>query len=93
MKRRILEIRKRIDRLDDELLELLLGRLKLGQEIGRVKLELGLPATDVKREEEIIERVVNLAEGRIAREEIEKIFSAIMETTRRTQELQTDVTE
>ena len=93
MKRRILEIRKRIDRLDDELLELLLRRLKLGQEIGRVKLELGLPTTDVKREEEIIERVINLAEGRIAREDIEIIFSAIMETTRRTQELQTDLTE
>ena len=46
MDNRITEIRKEIDRFDDELLGLLIKRLKLGKEIGEVKREIGKDDTN-----------------------------------------------
>jgi len=51
------ELRKRIDKVDLELLKLLKERTKLVSEILEVKKKLGLPFKDVKREKEILERV------------------------------------
>ena len=56
-KRRLEILRKRIDGLDDRLLELLAERLGLASELAEIKQKLGLPVRDEERERKIMERV------------------------------------
>jgi chorismate mutase/prephenate dehydratase len=51
------EIRSRIDKIDGELVQLLLERLKLAEEIARIKKEQNLPILNTAREREIISRL------------------------------------
>ena len=85
MDNRITEIRKEIDRLDDELLGLLIKRLELGNEIGEVKRAIGKAVTDETREKEIFERLIKKAGSKMAEEDIIEIFSKILEISRKIQ--------
>jgi len=85
MDNRIAEIRKEIDRLDDELLGLLIKRLKLGKEIGEVKREIGKAVADEAREKEIFQRLIKNAESKMAEEDIIEIFSKILGISRKIQ--------
>ena len=85
MDNRIAEIRKEIDRLDDELLGLLIKRLKLGKEIGEVKREIGKAVADEAREKEIFQRLIKNAESKMAEEDVIEIFSKILGISRKTQ--------
>ena len=85
MDNRIAEIRKEIDRLDDELLGVLIKRLKLGKEIGEVKREIGKTVADEAREKEIFQRLIKNAGSKMAEEDIIEIFSKILEISREIQ--------
>ena len=85
MKNRLTEIRKDIDRLDDELLGLLIKRLKLGKEIGEVKREIGKAVADEAREKEIFQRLIKNAGSKMAEEDIIETFSKILEISRKIQ--------
>ena len=85
MKKRLTEIRKDIDRIDDELLGLLIKRLKLGKEIGEVKREIGRVVADEAREKQIFQRLIKNAGSKMAEKDIIEIFSKIMEISRKTQ--------
>ena len=85
MKKRLTEIRKDIDRIDDELLGLLIKRLKLGKEIGEVKREIGKAVTDEAREKEIFQRLIKNAGSKMAEEDVIEIFSKILEISRKIQ--------
>ena len=85
MKKRLTEIRKDIDRLDDELLGLLIKRLKLGKEIGEVKREIGKAVADEAREKEIFQRLIKNAGSKMAEEDVIDIFSKILEISRKIQ--------
>ena len=85
MKKRLTEIRKDIDRIDDELLGLLIKRLKLGKEIGEVKSEIGRVVPDEAREKEIFQRLIKNAESKMAEEDVIEIFSKILEISRKIQ--------
>ena len=85
MDNRIAEIRKEIDRLDDELLGLLIKRLKLGKEIGEVKREIGKAVADEAREKEIFQRLIKNAESKLAEEDVIEIFSKILGISRKIQ--------
>ena len=50
------ELRAQIDKLDDELLELLSRRMRISCEIGRYKKEHGMPIFQAQRYEQILER-------------------------------------
>ena len=54
----IKDIRKKIDEIDDELLELFLKRMKISEEVAKFKIEAGLPVTNTSREREILTKVV-----------------------------------
>lgn len=56
------ELRKRIDRIDREILELLARRVEVAKKIGELKREAGLPIADHEREREVVERGIKLAE-------------------------------
>ena len=85
MDNRISEIRKEIDRLDDELLELLIKRLELGKEIGEVKRAIGKAVTDEAREKEIFQRLIKNAGSKMAEEDVIELFSKILEISRKIQ--------
>lgn len=55
------EHRKRIDRLDDKILDLLAERVKLCHTIGEVKKAQNLPVQDKKREQQVYKRIWDLA--------------------------------
>ena len=85
MKNRLTEIRKDIDRLDDELLGLLIKRLKLGKEIGEVKREIGRVVADEAREKQIFQRLIKNAGSKMDEKDIIEIFSKILGISRKTQ--------
>ena len=85
MDNRIAEIRKEIDKLDDELLGLLIKRLKLGREIGEVKRAIGKAVTDEAREKEIFQRLIKNAGSKMDEKDIIEIFSKILGISRKTQ--------
>lgn len=49
-------LRKEINNLDEKILELIAQRLKTAEEIGAVKIELGLPVIDEEVSSKVIER-------------------------------------
>ena len=85
MKNRLTEIRKDIDRLDDELLGLLIKRLKLGKEIGEVKREIGRVVADEAREKQIFQRLIKNAGSKMDEEDVIEIFSIILKISRKIQ--------
>lgn len=52
------EYRKEINALDDELVKLFVKRMNIAGKIGEVKKQAGLPVLNVKREEEVKERLL-----------------------------------
>jgi len=56
------ELRKRIDEIDRELLALISKRVEIARELGKLKKSRGLPIADHKREEEVIEKGLMLAD-------------------------------
>ena len=85
MKNSLTEIRKDIDRIDDELLGLLIKRLKLGKEIGEVKREIGRVVADEAREKQIFQRLIKNAGSKMDEKDIIEIFSKILGISRKTQ--------
>ena len=75
--------RQEIDALDVELLRLLNQRAAIAGEIAAIKVALGLPAYDAKREEQVLERVVAKNGGPFGDESVRAIFRGIIHETRR----------
>ena len=78
-------LRKDINAIDDELVKLLIRRMETAGKIGSVKKEAGLPVLNVKREEEVKDR---LAEGvpEDFKESVRKLYDAIFSVSREYQE-------
>ena len=58
----LLRLRQSIDNIDAALIHLLAERFKITQDVGRYKAEAGLPAADLGRESEQVDRLRALAE-------------------------------
>ena len=54
------ELRNQIDQIDKEMAVLFEKRMKIVKQIGEYKKENNLPILDKKREEEVIERILNI---------------------------------
>jgi len=76
------ELRKRIDRIDDKLLELLNERIKIVQEVGELKHRTGGAIYRPEREKAIIKRLVQKNEGPLTEAAIEAIFVEIFAVAR-----------
>jgi len=57
MDKRILELRQKIDTLDEEIIQLLKKRMGISKEVGKLKEKLDIPVEDMGREQEIIDAV------------------------------------
>ena len=54
MDKRILELRKKLDGIDEKMLNLLEKRMKIIKSVGKIKSKLNIPIEDMERENEII---------------------------------------
>ncbi len=74
--------RQEIDALDSELLRLLNRRAAIACEIAAIKIALGIPAFDAKRETEVLERITAQNAGPFEDESVRAIFHSIIHETR-----------
>jgi chorismate mutase/prephenate dehydratase len=82
--KQILEVRKKIDIVDRDLLSKLEERFKLANQISKIKIEKNLPLRDKERESEVIRsksKLTNLPEYFVAR-----LFRLIIEESVRQQD-------
>ncbi len=77
--------RKELDRLDQKMLTLLNRRLRITQEIGKIKKGIGKKIYDAKREKEILNRLKRKNRGPLKEGDLKKIFAAIMQVSRKSQ--------
>ena len=74
--------RNEIDRVDQELVELLNRRAHCAIEIGRIKRERGLPIYLPEREREVIQHVVEVNAGPLDAEAVRRLFERIIDESR-----------
>ncbi|MGC9017091.1 MAG: prephenate dehydratase [Caldimicrobium sp.] len=86
MDRELLRLRKQIDKIDEEIVNLLKERLKLATEIGKIKENKKIQAFDLGREKQIIKRILELNQGVFPEETLKLIYSEIIRACRSSQE-------
>ena len=76
----LLELRNEIDKLNDELIPLLLKRMDISRQVAEYKVQNGIPVLNEQRELEILEDVASKCgeQGEV----IKTVFSAIMDASR-----------
>lgn len=77
--------RVQIDEIDDRLLKLLNERAQLAVHISALKAEAEIPARDTNREREVVNRALQTNGGPLDDKAVTKIFSCIINETRRAQ--------
>ena len=77
-KKVIKELRNSIDKIDDQIFDLILKRFDYVEKIGNIKKEMNMPVDDKVREEIIIERLSEKLSTKINYKEIKKIIGPII---------------
>tara|TARA_B100000161_G_scaffold117285_1_gene83261 strand:+ start:188 stop:460 length:273 start_codon:yes stop_codon:yes gene_type:complete len=73
-------LREEIDTIDSEIITLLESRLKLTNEVGKIKEKINKTFQDTKREEDILARIESM-ETKYPKEELKSLFRQIMSTS------------
>lgn len=80
---RVEDLRRQVDRLDEEIVRLLKERLSLSQALGKVKRDRGSPIQDSSREDEVLAHISDLARKLDLRpEELEAVYRHIISMSR-----------
>lgn len=80
------ELRKKIDQVDANIVNLIAERIRIAREIGERKREWGKQINDREREEEVLAHIKNLAqEENVGEEVITSIYEPIVAACRRSQ--------
>ena len=75
--------RKRIDQIDQQLLDLLNQRLEVAREIGKIKGRQNTGVVDTRRETEVFRKLLELNKGRLlSRKSLYEIFAMIISASR-----------
>ncbi len=74
--------RKRIDRVDRQLVSLLNERARLAEEIGKLKERLGLDVYSPEREEEILRNVIRWNDGPMPVGVLRRLYERILDESR-----------
>ena len=72
------ELRGAIDRIDEQILQLINKRLEIAAAIGKIKEKNGAPIIDTTRENIVLDRLVRKNQGPVETETLEKIFKIII---------------
>jgi chorismate mutase / prephenate dehydratase len=75
-----------IDRIDEEIVDLLNRRARLGLEAGRAKSQAGLPLADPEREREVLAHVAAANGGPLPTEHLVALYAGLIETIRSLEE-------
>jgi len=79
MNRKVIkELRSSIDKVDDQIFDLILKRFDYVEKIGNIKKEMNIPVDDKAREEIIIKRLSEKLSTKINYKEIKKIIDPII---------------
>ena len=84
----IAALRRRIDDIDDQILELISRRLSAAQAIGQIKQQTGITVVDNRRESEIYQRLLSLNKGALKTGSLYRIFRGIIAAGRGVQNQQ-----
>jgi shikimate dehydrogenase len=74
----IQKLRRRIDEIDDQILELINQRLMVAREIGEIKDRSGIAVVDSQRESVIYQRLSSLNIGPLSETALHRIFKAVI---------------
>ena len=85
MSDKLFEYRKKIDQIDNKIINLLSKRLYNVQKIGKLKYQLGIPIGDNEREKEILERLYQMANDSLTTNQIDLIFKTIFKIAKEIQ--------
>lgn len=81
------KLRKKINKIDEEIISLLVERVKIIKKIGEIKKEKGLEVFDKDREEEIIFKLKKKAEENgLNKDFVVDIYKKIIEESKKEQE-------
>ena len=86
MDKRIIELRKKIDDIDEQIIRLLKRRMQNSKDVGSLKEKLHIPIEDKTREYEIIERLTQKAGKNLSEEQLIRIFTAVFKSSKQVQE-------
>lgn len=88
LKEDISTFRRRIDDIDDQILELINRRLSAAEAIGQIKQQTGITVVDNRRESEIYHRLLTLGQGPLKSGLLYRIFRSIIAAGRGVQNQQ-----
>ena len=83
----IADWRKRIDELDQKLVELLNQRAECAIEIGRLKRNTNLPVYEPDREKQILENVCRANRGPLSDDDLKRVYERMIDVMRTIQKL------
>ncbi|MBI5152379.1 bifunctional chorismate mutase/prephenate dehydrogenase [Candidatus Peregrinibacteria bacterium] len=75
-------LRKIIDKLDKQIIHLIEKRVKTTEEIAEIKNRINTPLTDLKREEEVLRKIQNLAKSPMVKESLQSIYGSLFELSK-----------
>ena len=79
-KKNLYFLREEVDTIDFQIITLLESRLKLTNEVGKIKEKINKTFQDLKREEDILARIESM-ETKYPKEELKSLFRQIMSTS------------
>jgi len=80
------QVRRRLDQLDDRLVDLIARRAELARSLGRAKRDAGLPIVDFAREAAVVRRAATHARHKgLPEEDVRDIFWDLIAVARRVQ--------
>lgn len=79
------KLRSDVDKIDTEMTEILIRRISLSIEIGRLKRSLGLKTYDALREQEIENNIDKLSENPDIKRSLKRIYERIIDESRAVQ--------
>ena len=82
----IADWRKKIDALDQQLVELLSERARAAHEIGRLKRDAGMPIYEPDRERTVFDHVTQVNPGPLPSRDLMRIYERIMDIMRQIQQ-------
>ena len=75
-------LRRQIDALDLQLVEMLNARSELANKIGQIKKRLGWPVYMPSREKEVLTNVMRANKGPLSESAIRRLFERVIDETR-----------
>src|SRR5690349_16799467 len=81
----IADWRRKIDEIDQQLVDLISRRAKAAHEIGKLKRVAGLPIYEPDRESAVLEHVTGMNPGPLPNGDLKRIYERIMDVMRQIQ--------